>query len=327
MAFDTCVIVNPTSGGGAVGRRWPELQRGLDRVLERWQPHFTTAPGHATELARQAVEDGREMIVCVGGDGTMNEVVNGLFASAEEGVSGRLLRTDVVLAPVRQGTGGDFARHLGLSGRLPAAVDHLRGDATRPCDLGLVEFEDAEGRFRRRAFLNIASFGMSGLVDDKVNRSTKAFGGTASFLMGLMRALAAYRPQRVQISVDGAPFYSDGLVTGGVANGQFFGGGMHFAPRAAHDDGLFDVVVQVRAGVKEVLSIRDLYSERFIDWPTVRSTRGQTISARPVDPNEVVLLDVDGEQPGRLPATFRMVSPGVRLKVAGPAADANAARE
>ncbi|MEL7240502.1 MAG: diacylglycerol kinase family lipid kinase, partial [Planctomycetota bacterium] len=230
-------------------------------------------------------------------------------------ISDSLIRSDVVIAPVRQGTGGDFARFMGLSGRLPDAVEHLKGESTRPCDIGLVEFTDHNGGRRRRAFLNIASFGMSGLVDEKVNGSTKVLGGTTSFLVGLGQALMAYRPQRVRVSVDGSPFYEDRMVTAAVANGQYFGGGMHFAPRATFDDGLFDIVVQVKSGLKEVLSIRDLYSGRIVDWPTVRTARGRRIDAVPLDAEDRVLLDVDGEQPGCLPATFRILPSAVRLKV------------
>ena len=315
MTFNACVIVNPTSGGGATGRRWPELQAAFERVLTQWTPRFTTRPGEATEIARAAVHEGFDLIVCVGGDGTMNEVVNGLFEPGPEGITDRLIRDDIALGSMRQGTGGDFARYLGLTGRLPDAVEHLRDDTTRVCDLGIVEYVDLDGAPARRAFLNIASFGMSGLVVDKVNRATKIFGGKASFLLGLGRALAAYTPQRVRIEIDDSPFYEDSLVTGGVANGQFFGGGMHFASNAALDDGLLDVVVQVKSGVKEVLSIRDLYSPRFADWPSVRSGRGRIIRAVPSEPDEAVWLEVDGELPGRLPATFRILPSAIRLKV------------
>ena len=316
MVLNTCVIVNPTAAAGATRRRWPELQNALDRTLSSWDTHFTTGPNHATELARQAVENGYDMIVCVGGDGTMNEVVTGLFERSEDGISDRLIRPDVIVAPVRQGTGGDFARFLDLTSKIPEAVAHLAGDATRPCDLGLVEFVDHEGRRRRRAFLNIASFGMSGLVDEKVNATTKMLGASASFLVGLGRALVAYRPQGVQIRVDGQDFYEGPMVTTAVANGQFFGGGMRFAPRAAIDDGLFDVVVQIKSGVQEVLSIRDLYTGRIADWPSARTTQGRTVEAVALAPDERVLLDVDGEQPGSLAATFRAISGGVRLKTA-----------
>ena len=315
MAFYACVIVNPASANGATGRRWPELRAALDKVLDRWDNQFTLGPGDATRLAREAAREGYEMIVCVGGDGTMSEVVTGLFEEDEAGISDQLVRKDLVLAAVRQGTGGDFARYLGLPTRLPASVAHLSGPQVRACDLGVAEYQDHEGALRRSAFLNISSFGLSGLVDEKVNTSTKALGGTASFMIGLGRALVSYRPQAVRIEVDGEVFHDGPIVTCAVANGQYFGGGMRFAPQAQIDDGKFDVVVQTKTGLKEVLSLPDLYSGRLQEWSSVRTTQGQEVTVVPSGAQDRVLLDIDGEQPGRAPATFKLISKGVRVKI------------
>ncbi len=313
MGLHTMVIVNPASANGATGRTWPELRAALDRVLDRWDNTFTLEPQEATAIAAKAAADGYEMIVSVGGDGTMNEVVTGLLAEGEEP---KLVRDDLVLGAVRAGTGGDFARFLELSHTLPDSVAHLGGDTTRPCDLGVIELTGHDGAPVRRAFLNIASFGLSGMVDDKVNATTKLFGGKASFLIGTFRALAGYRPQRVDVTVDGETFIADEtMVTVAVANGQFFGGGMRIAPEAAIDDGQLDVVVQLRSGLKEIVSIRDLYSGRAADWASVRQTRGAVVEASPGTSEGPVLVDCDGEQPGRLPAKFRIIPSAVRLKV------------
>ncbi|MCC7382624.1 MAG: diacylglycerol kinase family lipid kinase [Deltaproteobacteria bacterium] len=314
MSLHAYVIVNPASANGGTARRWPEIRAALDRVLSRWDHAFTTGPGDATTLARGAVKDGYEMIVSVGGDGTMNEVVNGLFPDQAE-LPSAPIRSGVVIAPVRQGTGGDFARFLGLRGDVPSAVAHLAGDVTRPCDLGLLAHQTLDGAPAWRAFLNIASFGLSGLVDEKVNRSTKAFGGRVSFLSGLVRALAEYRPQAVRMTVDDQLFLEGPMVIGAVANGQYFGGGMHFAPEAAIDDGLFDVAALLRVGAREIASIGDLYSGKLTQWQSFIRTRGVRLEVEGLGPTPV-LLDVDGEQPGKLPASFRLLPSAVRLKVA-----------
>lgn len=311
MAFYACVIVNPASAAGSTGRHWPELRAALDRVLDRWDSKFTLGPGDATRLAREAVRDGYEMIVSIGGDGTMNEVVTGLFDPGAE----RPLREDLVLGSVRQGTGGDFARYLGLPGKVPACVAHLAGERTRPSDLGLIELTEPGGATARRAFLNIASFGLSGVVVDKVNHTTKALGGRASFMIGSARGLAAYRPQRIRVSVDGAPFFEGPTVQTVVANGQYFGGGMHVAAEAAIDDGLFDVLTLTELGPKQLLSAGDIYGGRLSGWSTVRHTRGRVVHAEPLGDPRPVLLDVDGEQPGRLPAKMTIVPSAVRLKI------------
>jgi YegS/Rv2252/BmrU family lipid kinase len=312
MSFRTCVIANPASANGATGRRWPEIESALNRVLEHWERRFTEKPLHAVELARHAVEDGFDMLVSIGGDGTMNEVVTGLFDSRGEGA---LLRPGVVLATVRQGTGGDFARLLGQPRDLPASVAHLAGESARPCDLGFARFEDHDGRSAWRGFLNIASFGLSGEVVARVNAASKALGGRVSFLLGLVRALVGYSPLPVKVRVDGASFHEGPMITCAIANGQYFGGGMRFAPRAEIDDGRFEVVLQQKRGLKEILAIGDLYSGKSIDWPSVRSTRGEFVEAESVGPARV-LVEIDGEQPGRLPASFRVLPAAVRLKQA-----------
>ena len=314
MSFYTCVIINPASQNGATGKYWPELRAALDRVLDRWDHEFTLEPGDGVRLATQAAERDYEMIVAVGGDGTMNEVVTGLFRCEEDGKEPRLIRDDLVLGGVRAGTGGDFARLFELSHRLPDSVAHLSGDQTQACDLAWVEYVDHSGKPAGRAFVNIASFGLSGLVVDKVNKSTKAFGGRASFFAGTLRALARYKPMPVNIMVDGQNFLKENMMTTAVANGQFFGGGMHIAPEAQTDDGIFDVVTQLRNGPKEILNVGDLYAGRAHLWPSVRTTRGSVIEAFPINPQDRVLLDVDGEQPGTLPAVFRMFKHAVRWK-------------
>lgn len=315
MGYFTQVIVNPSSANGATQKRWPEFRGALDGVLDRWDDVFTQSPKQATELARAAVQADYEMLVCVGGDGTTSEVITGLFEPDPLGIKSQLIRDDVILGPIRAGTGGDFARYLGLGHKLPAAVAHLQGTATRPCDLGILEYTTHDGEWARTAFLNITSFGLSGMVDQKVNSSSKALGGTTSFLIALGKALMAYRPAKVRIRVDDEELYAGEMVTCAVANAQYFGGGMRFAPDAEIDDGLFDVVVQTSAGMREYMKIRDLYTGKLKQWPTVRVAQGRVIEALP-EQDEPVLLDVDGEPIGRLPARLQIVPNAIRIKTA-----------
>lgn len=314
MARRTLVIVNPMSGGGATGRRWPQLRRALDARLQDWDNAFTLAPHDATRMAREAAMDGYAEVVVVGGDGTLHEAVNGLFEEDEEGlVTESPLNPGIVFTPIRFGTGGDFARHLGLSAQLPQAVDHVGAGRVTTVDVGLIGFRDHEGRGRRRIFLNIASFGLSGLVDAKVNASSKRLKGL-SFLSATLRALAEYRPLAVQIGLDGDSFYRGPVVTAAVANGTTFGGGMKFARDARIDDGRLDLVVQTRAGTYEKLRVHQLYDGKLADWPSVHHGRGTVVTAGPLG-DEPVLLDVDGEQVGVLPARFTVVPEVLRLRV------------
>jgi len=303
----TLVVVNPVSGGGATGRRWPELRRALDDVLEDWDNDFTLAPGDASRMVGEATADGYDEIVLVGGDGTLNEGVNGACRSAESGAG-------PVLSLVRFGTGGDFARHLGLEGRLPGAVEHLRDGVVKTVDLGVIDYLGHDGRPAQRTFINIASFGLSGKVDEYVNRSKKRL-RSASFLVGMGQAMLTYRRAPVEVEVDGRPFFRGPMVTVAVANGSYFGGGMKIARDAEVDDGHFRVVVQQRAGLREFARLPQLYDGRIADWTTVAATDATRVAARPTDPDTEVLLDVDGEPLGRLPATFRIEPAAIRLRM------------
>lgn len=308
----TLVIVNPVSGGGATGRRWPELRRALDDVLQDWDNDFTLEAGDATRMVREAAADGYDEVVLVGGDGTLNEGVQGVCDVLDAAGDGAAPRAPT-LALVRFGTGGDFARHLGLSGRLPDAVAHLAAGRVRSLDFGVVEYVDHHGRPARRAFANIASFGLSGAVDGYVNRSKKRL-KAASFLVGMGRAMLSYQRADVVVHVDDQPFFRGPMVTVAVANGSHFGGGMNIARDAEPDDGVFDVVVQQRAGLPEFLRLAQLYDGRIADWTTVTTGRGAVVAARSADPAAEVLLDVDGEQLGRLPATFRLRAGALKLR-------------
>jgi diacylglycerol kinase family enzyme len=310
----TAVVVNPASASGATGRSWTTLRPGLEAALGRFEEAFTTGPGEADGLVRRAVEAGAEQIVVVGGDGTLGEAVGGLFeACPEHGIGARLLREDVVLVPVRRGTGGDFARLFDLPGRGRHLFAHLRSPRVVPLDLGLARFVDASGAARRRAFINVASFGLTGVVDAKLNASGKRW-GSASFVGAIGASLIEYRRRPVRIRVDGEVLHEGPLLLGAVANGRYFGGGVKIAPEAELDDGGLDVVLLLRAGPSEVCRVLDVYSGRHVRWSSARGARGRVIEAEPLD-DVPCLLDLDGEQPGHLGARFEVVPSAARLRI------------
>lgn len=316
MAGTSFVIVNPMSGGGGTGRRWPELRRALAAQLGTWDHAFTLGPRDATRLAQEAVLEGYDQVVAVGGDGTLHEVVNGLFEVDADGLrSGRPIRSEVVFVPVRFGTGGDFARHLGLSPRLPDAVQHVGEGPIHSVDLGWLHFHDLHGAPQRQIFLNIASFGLSGLVDQKVNASSKRL-RQLSFLNATFRALWEFKPFEAEIEVDGEPFYRGRVVTAAVANGSTYGGGMRVAKDARIDDGRLELVLQTRAGLYETVRVHQLYDGNLHRWPSVRLGGGQVVTARS-GASHPVLLDVDGECLGILPARFEVLPAALRLRGGG----------
>mgnify|MGYP000306632585 CR=1 FL=1 len=301
----TLVIVNPHSANGSTGRRWSGIRSALREAVGEFSERFTERPGHATLLAREGLESGFERIVAVGGDGTNNEVVNGFFER------GRAIRPEAELGFIPRGTGGDLRRTLGIGKSLEECLPVLRAGRSRPVDVGLATFFDTEGRETSRHFINITSFGIGGLVDALVNRSSKALGGRLSFMLATVRALFAYRNRSVRLRVDNE--FDERIVINNVAvaNGQFFGGGMWVAPKARPDDGLFDVVILGDLSRGEVLrGSRRIYRGTHLDLPKVRLLRGRRVVA---ESDEEVLIDMDGEQPGRLPITCELLPGALRL--------------
>jgi YegS/Rv2252/BmrU family lipid kinase len=304
----TFLVVNPMSAAGRTGKRFPEIAAAVRGGIGEFGHAFTTKGGEATELARKALRDGYERVVAVGGDGTINEVVNGFF----EG--GKAINPQGVLAVIPRGTGGDFRKTFGWSNELADAVKRLAGPDLAPLDVGELRFVDGQGRDAVRHFVNVASCGISGDVDDQVNKSSfKGLGGgKLSFKLASLKALLGYANKPVKVRFDdGAEERLDQLTCLAVGNGQYFGGGMWVCPKAQPDDGYFDVTIWERFGLSDFMFKQGaIYNGEHLKMDGVRTTRARKVSATS---DAEVLLDVDGEQPGRLPATWQVLPAAIRV--------------
>ena len=307
----TTVIVNPKSQGGKLGRRWPGLSETIGRAFP-FDEALTRQQGDATRLVREALRSGAERIVAIGGDGTVNEVANGFFDEA-----GQPIAPEASMAVIPFGTGGDFRRTFGLPIDTTAAVAVIEANHRRKIDVGRLRYTATSGETETRMFANIASFGVSGVVDRMVNKSGKKF-GRLSYMFATARAAWSYKNQRVQLVFDRADRVELTINTVAVANGRYFGGGMMVAPDAEPDDGLFDVVALGDFGFGDMLSSgRRLYKGTHLTMAKVTSRRAKLVEAEPIDPNAIVELDVDGETPGRLPASFELVPRALWFVVPG----------
>ncbi|GAG17079.1 unnamed protein product, partial [marine sediment metagenome] len=232
---DLLLIVNPHSANGSTGRRWPAIEVKLRSLLPPFDVAFTERVGHATAIACEAA--GRYgCIALVGGDGTVNEVANGLIADD------RPLRSDLTLGVICRGTGSDFIRTLGIPRDLEGAAERLAMGNVREIDIGKIRYRSPDGSEAIRYFLNEADIGMGAVVCDRVNRSSKRLGGRLSFLRAILTTTLTYRSHPATLSLDGAPAQQVLLGNAWFANGQYSGGGIRMAPRARLDDGLLDVV-------------------------------------------------------------------------------------
>lgn len=329
--FRTFVIANPRAGNGTVKEEWPLVERLFRATLPEFDFAFTEGPAHATLLAREALRAGWEMIVSVGGDGTLNEVVNGFFEKPDPAKSYSLeadgwltrknleltpINPDAVLGHVPMGTGGDFRRSVGFMGGLSETIEHLAGRDTRPVDIGQVGYLDHKDNIASRYFINIASAGFSGKVDHFANTFWKGMGGRASFMLASARAFALWKNVEFEVRLDETVEFRDKMLNLVVANGEFFGGGMWIAPGAELDDGRFQVVVMGDISKTEALAIiKDIYRGRHLGHRKVFRRRARQIAARVTQPGAVSLLDLDGEQPGKLPAIWNIHPNGIRLKI------------
>jgi diacylglycerol kinase (ATP) len=307
----TIVIVNPKSQGGRLGRQWTSLSETLTRAFP-YEHVETKGPGDATKLAREALRSGADRIVAIGGDGTINEVVNGFFDE-----QGTAIKPTASFALIPYGTGGDFRRTMGIPLETVDAAAIVKANKTKKIDVGKLTLTTRTGEPQLRMFINIASFGVSGVVDRLVNESGKKL-GRLSFMLATARATWSYTNQRVQLIFDGdaSTRVEATINTVAVANGKFFGGKMKVAPAAEVDDGLFDVISMGDLTFADLLkSGRRLYEGTHLGMEKVSSRRARTVEAQPIEPGAIVELDVDGEAPGILPAKFEMIPGGITMVV------------
>lgn len=311
--MSTMVVLNPHSAAGRTGRDAKDIVRKIAARIGPVSLKLTTGPGDATRQTAQALAEGFDQIIAVGGDGTLNEILNGFFREGEP------LNPNSVLGFVMTGTGGDFRKTFEVGPGIDEGVRRFAEGRLRRIDLGRLSFVDETGAPRTRIFGNIASFGLSGAVTRSVNRArlSKMLGGSFAFAFNSAHAMMRYRAKPVRLKVDGIFDEVATISTVAVCNGQFFGGGMRIAPDARPDDGEFDVIIMGEVKPRELLrGMREIYRGEHIRNPAVQVLRGQTIIAAPVEETrgEAVLLEIDGETPGRLPATFEIMPQALTIR-------------
>jgi diacylglycerol kinase (ATP) len=300
---DVVFLVNPASDNGRTGRRWPELAQRAARAGLEGETLLSERPGQLIELAAAAADRGAALVVAVGGDGTLNEVVNG--------VAGR----DVELATIPLGTGMDFGRTYGLPTKFDDAVRVALAGETRTVDAGRVRYRTWSSDEATRWFANVGTVGMSGAVAQRANGMSKALGGRVTFFYALTRVFLAWKNTEVDVTLDGGERRSGLMHDVIVANGAWHGGGMMLAPDAQPDDGLFDVVlIGDVSKVDFITTAPKIYKGRHVSHPKVEVLRSATVA---VDAGERLPIEVEGEQVGATPAVFEIVRNALRVRVPG----------
>ena len=297
------VIVNPVAGAYSTRRKWPRISRVLKYVGLSFDYEYTEGVGHAMELARLAASDGYRYIVAVGGDGTVNEVANGILHSTNP--------TETSLGVVSTVTGSDFVRSVGIPRNYTIACSSLTSSRRRLIDVGVVEFK-SKGQTLQRFFVNVAGVGFDAVVVETTEKLPKYFGGTIPYLAGLFRSLFSYRNKSVTLSV-GDRVEAARILNVVVANGGYVGGGMHIAPKAELSDSLLDVVIIGDVGKFELLkALPTVYKGTHVNHPKVRVEQATHIA---IESSERVLVYADGELLGECPASFWLMPAALSVVV------------
>jgi YegS/Rv2252/BmrU family lipid kinase len=252
-------------------------------------------------LAAEAVRDGATLLVVVGGDGSVNELVNGI-ADAD----------GVEIAVLPRGTGYDFVRTFGIPRDLDTAIEIALNGATREIDVGLVTYRTWAGADARAYFANVASAGISGAIAQRANDTSKALGGKISYYWATLAVFARWKTGEMRVTVDNET-RTGKMIDAMVANGRFLGGGMMMLPEAEPDDGLFDVLLIGDVTKRDLaFTLPKSYRGKHLPHPRLEVLRGRVVT---IDADEPLPLELDGEQPGTTPARFEVVPHALRLRV------------
>ena len=293
------VIVNPSSAGGSTGEAWPQIASDLRSHFGSFRPVFTKHRGDAATLAGEAARLGEKLIIACGGDGTISEVANGILSSGK----------DAELGIMPSGTGGDFRRTLEIPSRSRDAARVLRTGRTVRIDVGRVSYTDQNGNDATRYFVGVASCGMSTKVIERVKADE------VSFPTAVLKTAMRNAPVRLVVQLDDSRERQLVVSNLCIANARYFGGGMKIAPDAKLNDGKLDVIsIGDLSAMKIFTSAPRVYTGSHLSMPEVSHALARKITVRAADRVEEVALEVDGELPGRLPATFQIVPEALRVR-------------
>lgn len=307
MDFKMFFVVNPVSAGKKTVKEWPIFEKQLKEKGYKFDWEFTDYPEHATIITREVLKSGYDMVVSVGGDGTMNEVVNGFFEN------GSLINPNAKLTIFSRGTGCDFIKYLGISKGIEDFISLLQRNNAQKFDVGKVRFYKESGEEASKYFINVSDVGLGGETTRRVNKTKKHLKGFLAFMIGAVLTILRYKNKKITLVIDGQQVKSEMMNSVMVANAKYFGGGMLISPKSEANDGLLDIIVLGDLNTFEL--IRDfhlIYKGKHLTHPKVKSYRGTQVS---IISEPAGLLEIDGEQPGTTPAHFEIVPQAINVLI------------
>jgi YegS/Rv2252/BmrU family lipid kinase len=301
---DWLIIVNPKAGHGKGKKDWTEISDLLTKHGLVFQFRFTVTRRHAIVLTQEGIKTGFRKIITVGGDGTMNEVVNGIFTQDI------CPTTDITLAMIMVGTGNDWGKLFGISRNYEEAIKIIKESKIRLQDVGIVYYYHGTKR-DNRYFINIAGLGFDAVVVKRTNvQKDKGYKGKAMYLMNLLRSLLFYRHTLTSVEIDGMKIRND-IFTISIGIGRYSGGGMMQTPNAIPDDGLFDITIikKMRKG-EVIMSLKRLYDGSILDHPKIEGFTGKDIL---IDSDPLIHVEADGESLGHSPIEFQIIPKSINI--------------
>ncbi|MBF0103806.1 MAG: diacylglycerol kinase family lipid kinase [Deltaproteobacteria bacterium] len=304
------LIANPNAGDKTLKAKWNnEIYPFLRDKLKNFEVTFTKKQGDATRIASEACHNAYQLILAMGGDGTLNEVVNGFFKD------GQLINPEAVLGILPYGSGGDFVRTLRFDHSYKKAAVHLTTRKTKQIDLGMIEYSNP--KYKPRYFINIAETGLGGAIMKRVNAKNKKIPALARYITGSFQGFMDYKNCPVRIHLKPQGTHEVNLTNLIIANGQYFGRGMRPAPQAKLDDGLFDVVVIKNMSLsKFVINFPQIYmSKKFVSSNILDFFQASEIKVEAVDKSHKLLTEVDGENHGEGNIRIKILPGVLKIKV------------
>jgi YegS/Rv2252/BmrU family lipid kinase len=298
------VIINPNAGKGKGKKDSNRIENLLDKAGLRFSVRITTHKGHAIAHTLEGIAEGFRKIIIVGGDGTLNEVVNGAFLNKN------CPATEITLGLIPVGTGNDWGRMFGISLNYERAVSIISEHKTMLHDVGYVRYYDGEEQ-KERYFINIAGLGFQSVVVRRSNhQKEKGRGGKMIYFYSLLRTLFTYRNTKAVMMIDDEKIVSD-IFSVNLGNGRFSGGGMSQTPDAIPDDGLLDVTVINNMGKIEIIrNLKLLYDGTILSHPKIDGYRCRRMS---ITSESLIYADADGETLGHTPVEFTIIPSGINI--------------
>ena len=300
-------IVNPIAGGGRTGRLTPKIMAEMERRFgTNFIMHTTRLPLEATNITRKSIMAGAKLIIVVGGDGTVQEAVNGFFRDR------KLINPECELGILNYGTGKGLLQTLNLPSSLEEKLDLIASSPGNPIDIGCITYYDEKGRKYERLFINECQVGIGGDVVTEVSMKHKYFGGTLAFGSVAIKQALFYKALNLTVEFDDKEVISRDLIGVVAGNGAFCAGGMRLTPDARPDDGQFDVLLIHDMNIfRRIWNFTKIYSGRHIksEYFTLRRSKWLTI-----DSTEPVLIEADGELLGTVPCEISLLPAVLKVK-------------